>query len=274
MIEVLYYKNRRFPDMHTTTMIRSTDFDYTVDGRPASLEDIFPSFSRHDRVGVVVRSPGGGIGASALVMAAMARFYDFHRDQLGNTPGQLRIYPEFYVFHVGERHMDHYWMDIWPPHKEVNVANEPEQILEAINDRGITRLLVQDAIPKRTVSLYEKIPEEAIDPSSATFLRETISSAENRILTALAYSPVGRTERADVLIKSCSAVEKCVLASISDSKGLSESLRDQLQSSRQTLIVDGRVTETYRRITLSDAIGMLTTSTETGMTTKRYIAIM
>lgn len=43
--------------------------------------------------------------------------------------------------------MDHSSLDVWPPHKEVIVPNEPEQILEAINDRGITRLLVEDVLP-------------------------------------------------------------------------------------------------------------------------------
>lgn len=260
--------------MHTTTMIRSTDFDYSVDGRPASLEHIFPAFNRHDRVGVVVRQPGGGIGASALIMAAMAEFYDFHREQLGNKPGQLRIYPEFYVFHVGERQMDHYWMDIWPPHKEVDVADEPEQILEAVNDRGITRLLVQDMTPSETVSLYAGVPEEKLDPSMATFLRETVISAESRIMTAIAYSPSGRTKQADIVISSCSAAESLVLASINSSQGLTDSMRVQLQFSRQTLLTEGRVIETYRRISLLNAIGMLTPSTRLGLTTRQYIANM
>lgn len=260
--------------MHTTTIMRSTDFEYTVDGRPATLEDIFPLFNRHDRVGVVVRQPGGSIGASALIMAAMTRFYDFHRERLGNKSGQLRIYPEFYMFHAGKRQMDHYWMDIWPPHKEVDVADEPEQILEAINDRGITRLLVQDTPPTRTVSLHESPSDGKLDPLKATFLSETVNSAASRILTALAYSPVGRTCRADISVKSCPAVEKCVLASINHSQELSELLRKQLQSSRQALISNGRATETYRRVSLSDAIGMLTTSTETGAVTRRYITIM
>ncbi|MGM0881051.1 MAG: hypothetical protein ACQEXQ_08380 [Bacillota bacterium] len=260
--------------MHTTTMMRSADFDYTVDGRPAALEHIFPAFNRHDRVGVVVRQPGGGIGASALVMAAMTRFYDFHRERLGGKPGQLRIYPEFYVFHVGKRHMDHYWMDIWPPHKEVDVADEPEQILEAVNDRGITRLLVQDITPAKTVSLYASVSGEKLDPSMATFLRETVSSAESRIMTAVAFSPSGRTEQADIAIGSCPAAESFVLASINSSQALTDSMRDQLKSSRLPLQTEGRVIETYRRITLSNAIGMLTPSTKLSMTTRHYIENM
>lgn len=260
--------------MHTTNLLRSTDFEFTVNGRLALLEQVFPQFNQYDRVGVVVRQPGGSIGASALVMAAMSRFYDYHRQNLGNRPGQLRIYPEFYMFHVGQRHMNHYWMDIWPPHKEVDVADEPEPILEAINDRGITRLIVQDMEPVETMFFHERRPAQYLDSAKAIFLRETVSSAESRIKTAVAYSPSGRTDRPDIFVRSCSEAEKCVQASINGSQELSESLRKQLQTSRHQLFDNGRVTETYRRITLSDAIGMLTNTTETGITTRRYIDIM
>lgn len=37
--------------------------------------------------------------------------------------------------------MNHSWMDIWSPHKEVLVEENPEQILEEKDDTGITRLL-------------------------------------------------------------------------------------------------------------------------------------
>ncbi|AJY73475.1 hypothetical protein [Paenibacillus beijingensis] len=260
--------------MHTTTKIHSADFELSACGRPASLEHIFPGFNRLDRIGFVVRQPGGGIGASALLMAAMAKFYDFYREQLGNKPGRLRIYPEFYIFHVGDRYMDHYWMDIWPSHKEVDVADEAEQILEAINDRGITRLLVPDAAPVNTVALYERAAAETLDPSSATFLAETVSSAETRILSALAYSATGRTKNADIQIGSCPEAENCVLASINSSHKLTDSEREQLRTSRQFLYTDGRVTETYRRIPLSDALGMLTPCTRLSETTLNYMLNM
>jgi hypothetical protein len=65
-------------------------------------------------------------------------------------------------------------LDVWPPHKEVIVDDDAEQILEAINDRGITRLLVEDK-----------------PLTSGVFLRETLSSARNRIVSALAFSATG-----------------------------------------------------------------------------------
>jgi hypothetical protein len=267
-------KKRSCQTMHTTNHIRSSDFEFMINGRAATFHDIFPDFNRHDRIGVVVRQTGGGIGASALIMAAMARFYDFYREKLGHNPDQLRIYPEFYIFHVGKRHMDHYWMDIWPPHKEVEVTDEPEQILEAINDRGISRLLVQDAKSVPVISLSKSIPNNEINPSAAIFLRETISSAEHRILTSLAYSPSGRTAQADILVKSCEAAEHYVTTSINSSVGLSAQQREQLLSGRQALLSEGRITETYRRISLFEAFGMLTHSTKISPTTRRYIEMM
>ncbi|MFD4932569.1 hypothetical protein ACFWMS_27665 [Peribacillus butanolivorans] len=243
--------------MHTIDTLSYADFNFVIDGHRATLEDILPGFNENDRIGVVVLQPGGGMGASGLLMSALTRFYDFHRPRLGDEPGKLRIYPEFFVFHIGTRHMNHSWMDVWPPHKEVVVEDDPEQILEAINDRGITRLLVED-----------------IKPSSATFLRETTSSAKHRIVSALAYSATGRVDKADVRITSCSVAEGYVMDSLNRSEELSAEVKEQLRQGRKPLLVDGRVTETYRRIELSDALLMLTQSTVPGPTTRNYMDIL
>ncbi|SMQ86660.1 hypothetical protein SAMN05444673_6659 [Bacillus sp. OV166] len=243
--------------MHTINMMSYADFDFGINGNKVFLEDIFPGFNEHDRIGVVVRQAGGGMGASALLMSALTRFYDFHRPKLGDEPGKLRIYPENFVFHVGKLHMNHSWMDVWPPHKEVVVEDDPEQILEAINDRGITRLLVED-----------------ISALSATFLRETISSAQHRIISTLAYSPTGLVKHADVTIMSCSAAEDNVLDSLNRSEELSEEVKEKLRKGRHHLYIDGRITETYRRIELSDALQMLTHTTEQGASTRSYMGIL
>ncbi|MGG3451673.1 hypothetical protein [Domibacillus aminovorans] len=244
--------------MHTVNTMSYQDFDFEVNGQKALLEDIFPGFNEYDRIGVVVREVGGGIGASALLMSALTRFYDFFRPNLGTEPGQQFIYPEFFVFHVGKKHMSHYWMDIWPPHKEVLIEeDDPEQILEAINDRGITRLLVED-----------------INPSHPIFLRETFNAAKHRIVSALAYSPTGRVENSDVKITSCEAAEKNVVGSIRISEELSKEALDQLEERRESLKVNGRVTETYRQIGVVEALHMLTENTEPGETTRSYFALL
>lgn len=101
--------------------------------------------------------------------------------------------------------MNHSWMDIWPPHKEVVVEDDPQQIVEAINDRVITLLLVEDIIP-----------------SSATFLRETVGSAQHRIIRTLVYLSTGRVKQADIIIVSCSAAEENVLDSLDRLQELSD----------------------------------------------------
>jgi hypothetical protein len=101
-----------------------------------------------------------------------------------------------------------------------------------------------------------------------------MSSAEHRIVSALAYSPTGRVDNADVRITSCSAAEGYVRDSLNMSEELSEELKERLGQERKFLLVNDRVTETYRRIELSDAINMLTPTTEPGPTTRNYMAIL
>ncbi|TDK64308.1 hypothetical protein E2K98_04965 [Bacillus salipaludis] len=241
--------------MHTRNMMGSNDFDIEVKGQSALLEEIFEGFNEYDRIGVVVRETAGGIGASALLMSAVARFYDFFRPQLGFKPDQLVIYPQFYIFHVGKKQSSYYYLDIWPPHKEVVVEDEPEQILGAINDRGITRLLVED-----------------IPPVKANFLRETVSAAKHQIITALAYSPTGNVKDSDVKITSCEAAEKCVFDSLQNSKELSKDVVDGILEYRKKLMINGRVTETYRKIDLETALNLL--SPKSSVTGERYYALL
>lgn len=244
--------------MHTMETLIYEDFNIEINGHVAQLEDILPGFNENDRIGIVVREPGGGMGASGLIMAAVTRFYDFHRQRLRDESNKPRIYPEFFIFHVGKRHMNHSWMDIWPPHKEVVVEDDPEQILEAINDRGITRLLVEDIKPL----------------TACVFLKETTYSAEHRIVNALAYSPSGRVKNADVNIMSCLAAEGYVLDSLNLSEELIEEVKEQLRQGRKPLFVNGRVKETYRRIEVGDALHMLTQTTEPGQITLSYLDIL
>src|SRR5687768_8844861 len=126
--------------MHSTRDLTSASFNVTIAGRPTSLAALLPDFSEHDRLGVVVRQPGGALGASTLILAAITAFYDRQRARSHD----FFIYPDYFVFHVGQPHGDHAMLDIWPGHKEVVTPDNPEQLLRAINDRAITCLLVQD----------------------------------------------------------------------------------------------------------------------------------
>lgn len=222
--------------MHTATELSSTDFAIRVDGRPGSLADVLPEFTAADRLGVVVRHPCGATGASTLILAAVTAFYDAQR-----AKGEdFFIYPDYFLFHVGARLGDHGMLDVWPAHKEVVVRDESEELLRAINDRGITRLLVEDRAP-----------------GEPRFERQSLASARNRVATAVAYSPTGRLPDADVLVGGNDVTESCVAAVLEQSSLLTPRARDEIALARRALYEGGVPVEGYRRLSLDDALARL-----------------
>jgi hypothetical protein len=167
-----------------TTALRSEEFQITIDGAPAGIDDVFPGFDEHDRLGIVIHDDLGAAGAGSLILAAVTAFYDGLR--AGGE--EFFAYADYFAFHVGTDHGTLRKLDVYPAHKEVVVANDAEAILQAINDRGVTRLLVPDA--RGAAGLRE--PE---------LQRETRHSAQRRIRTALVYSPTGHTNDGDVLVR-------------------------------------------------------------------------
>lgn len=244
--------------MHATDSISAGDFEFRLHGHQACLDDVFPGSQPADRIGVVVNGPCSAMGVSALLMAATTRFYDAYRPVLGNAPDRLRLYPDYFIFHVGQCQGNHAQLDVWPPHKEVIVDDDAEQILEAINDRGITRLLVEDKPLTSTV-----------------FLRETLSSARNRIVSALAFSATGRVADGDVYGSHGQNVEVYVRNMIGDACALLQLPEHQhaaMLQMRERLAIDGRVVEHYRRLSVDSALGMLTANKERALQTQCYIA--
>ena len=237
--------------------LNSSDFSFKVNEKTGNLEDVFPNYDNNDRIGIVVSEYGGTAGAGALIMSAITRFYDFYRDKLGKGPGKYFIYPEVFVFNIGKRLMTHDSMDIWPPHKQVVVENDAEQILEAINDRRITRLIVEDQAPVE-----------------GTFLLETLTSAKLRITSSIVYSPTGRVENSDIEVTTCKTAEDYVMLSLEQSAMIPDDIRTKLIESREKLKTgkDGNVLETYRFVNLEDALNMLTTNPELSKITEKYIA--
>ncbi len=157
--------------MHSARELRSSLFEIALDGRPARLEDLFPGFGEQDRLGLVMSRPCGAVGASALITATITAFYDRQR---ARGPSFF-IYPDYFLFHVGRPLGDHAQLDIWPRRKEVVVPDEPESILEAVNDRAITRLLVEEI--RRNSRKWERpssswkpwpAPATASEPASPT----------------------------------------------------------------------------------------------------------
>ena len=55
------------------------------------------------------------------------------------------VYPEIYAFHIGKSHGAHAPYDFWPSRREVILrTDDHREVLDAINDRGITRLAIPD----------------------------------------------------------------------------------------------------------------------------------
>lgn len=211
--------------MHTSRALSSGDFEICADGRPATVDDLLPGFDEHSRLGIVVTQADGGAGASTLILAAVTAFYD----RLRATGADFFAYPDYFAFHVECPRGSLRKLDVFPEHKEPVVADDAEAILQAINDRGVSHLLVPDRPPA---------------PSPAH--RETRHSAHRRIRAAFAYAPGGRVTSADITITAAAPAEEFVCAMLGDGP------RDVVGS-------DGRPRETFRRLALDDALGMLET---------------
>jgi hypothetical protein len=227
--------------------LRSSAFEVSVDGADATLAGVFPDFVAADRLGIVVRRPCGVVGVSALVLCAVTAFYDVQRGR----GEDFFIYPDYFVFHVGRKLGSHNRFDIWPPHKEVVVADDPEELLRAINDRGVTRLVVEDGAP-----------------GEGAFAPETLASARARIATAVVYSPNGRTVDADVAIASNDVTENYVAGVLEQSRDVPAGERDRIAAARTHLRDGSRPVETYRRVDLDEALGLLAPEPE-----RRLVAV-
>ena len=235
-------------------------FEIGLAGRSANIDALFPGFGEHDRLGLVMRRPCGAVGASALIAATITAFYDIQRSR----GSDFFVYPDYYLFHVGGALGDHARLDIWPARKEVVVDDDPERILEAIDDRAITRLLVEDG-PAR---------QRDLEP-------EAVASARARVVTCLAYSASGRVDGADVRIASNPVAEGYVEA-ILDPEGrmnrlraegadgaaradtiavrageVASDVRGRIRLARKDLMEDGVPVETYRRVQLDEALALL-----------------
>jgi hypothetical protein len=169
--------------MHTQTQLREADFAIRLDGAPATVGDLFPHWHRHDRFGLIIHDALGGVGASHLLQLAIWSYYDVDK----RRRDELTVYPEIYAFHVGGGHGSHADYDFWGPRREVILGADPGEVLSAINSHGITRL----AVPDRAGGASAEPP--VFDPKE-------IGAAQDLVASAFAYSPTGRTPHADVTV--------------------------------------------------------------------------
>ncbi|MFL5864994.1 MAG: hypothetical protein ACJ780_30235 [Solirubrobacteraceae bacterium] len=206
--------------MHTTSL-RSDTFEITVGDHSGTISEVFPGFDARDRLGIVIDTDHAAAGAGTLILAAVTAFYDCLR--AAGEP--FFAYADYFAFHVGVARGSLRKLDVYPGHKEVVVPADPEQILQAINDRAVTRLLVPDGEP--------------IEPALAP---ETRHGARRRIRTALAYSPTGRTARPDILVRGSAQ---------------SDSYIDAMLGSPGAMPAQARPAQGFRRVGVDEALGLL-----------------
>jgi hypothetical protein len=245
-------------------------FDIEVGGKQASRHKVLPQWGPHDRVGVVADRPFGALGAALLMQLAITAFYD---ERPSRRSPEHAIYPEIYLFHVGGYWGDYAPFDLYPARKEVEGISDPRAVLEAVNDRAITRLLVPDCAPGELGHEWEK-PESRADRQSAI----------DRIASAYAYSPDGRVGGSTVSLTGLEpAVEQNAMAALHPGTWMSIRSEMERQSNHTELLeqryrrlakimshagcaestwdalrdAEGRVRETYRSITVDTAIRML-----------------
>ena len=145
--------------MHVAGLLRTDMFQISIGGRPATMEALFPGWTELDRLGLVIDTPLGGVGATHLVQCAMMAYYDARPTRRSSRA----VYPEIYAFHIGKSHGAHAPYDFWPARREVILrTDDHREVLDAINDRGITRLAVPDRPPRDVVHRPKEV-EAALD---------------------------------------------------------------------------------------------------------------
>ena len=127
--------------MHTKDTMKTVEFRFERSGETVGLHEIFPGFTIDDRIAILAWRPGGVLEAAPLLMAAIGGFYE----ELLAVGNDFYDYPDYFAIHAGGQHGYHGWLDIWPERREVVVPNDPDAVLGAISDLGITRLIVQDS---------------------------------------------------------------------------------------------------------------------------------
>jgi hypothetical protein len=148
--------------MHIASELKSSMISVEKGGRPASVGDVL-DWELRDRLGIVINSPLGALGAGLLALLCTIAFYDLEKRRRRRP-----LYGPIYLFHIGRMWGFHGEFDFWPDRKEILVSDRT-QTLPMINAHGITHL----AVPKgevRTVTHRYKEPEELLDRLKQAFM--------------------------------------------------------------------------------------------------------
>lgn len=164
--------------MHTAFSLKASMFEIEMHGKLTDSEGLL-DWQPGDRLGIILKSPLGALGASMLIQLVTTAYYDV-RPSRREAPH----YAEIYLFHSGGRFGDFTSFDVLP-RRELFLSAEPDALIGAINDRAITHLAVPDGAPR-----------------SLAFPWKERESAHDRIRHCFAYSADGRTRDADIAIIS------------------------------------------------------------------------
>ena len=247
--------------MHTIALLKSAMFDVTIGDARADISDVFPNWHLHDRFGLVIDGPLGGLGASHLVQVAITSFYDAAE----RRRGELTVYPEIYAFHVGRGWGSHAAFDFWPARREVILSDDPNDLLDAINDRGITRLAVPDR-PGGTPQFRPKEFETALDRLQSAFVYDPAGRVPGGDLSIAGNDP--RTEvnpqrvlhpvyldQPKTMTKPFKESDSAYIAWLkSRATDVTDAQRAAATQRRVGLRTNGLVTETYRRVTTEESL--------------------
>ncbi len=224
--------------MHTRDDLTTADFILTIAGRQASFADLLAGFTVNSRVAIVAHTQAGAFGAAAALLGLVTYWYQ----ERAHAGADFFEYPDYFYLHVGDgdARADLGQLEIWPPHKQLVVVSRTQDVLEAIADRAIDYLLIEDRVP-----------------GCAPVLRETRNALARHLRAALVYDASGVAAGSDVAVAIGVAAERHVVAAIDSSLELSRAVRDSVRQLRGGLSREGRVTERLRRVPLQEAVGLL-----------------
>jgi hypothetical protein len=170
--------------MHSS-FLRGSDFRITHRREEVSHARFFGDLSTTDRVGVF--APGGidGLGACLLLLAHTTAFYDRYRA----TGDEFFAYPDYFTFQRRTPTASYSMLDVWPGHKDVPVADDAGETLDAILDRAINVLVV----PAGTAGAAEFAPVQ-------------MASARRTIRRCYTYSATGSAEQPTLAV-ACGRAE-------------------------------------------------------------------
>jgi hypothetical protein len=253
--------------MHTQTQFTTASFDVQFEGGGGGAERLFPDWEPLDRFGIIIDKPLGGVGASHLIQLAMALFYSATPDRKTKD-----IYPEIYAFHAGSDFGSLLHFDFWPPRREVIVPDEPDLMLAALNDRGITRLAIPEgyaittpAKPKELVSLdellksayeYSATGRVANGNVSITGLDRRTEVNATKTLAVLDTESAprpGRVQRRPFKESDPEFVEYVAMRA----KALTQADVDRAKADRDEVRVGDGTSESYRVLSVVDAVARM-----------------